>query len=194
MRTMKWMMLFLCVGCGDAMQNEPLSDERIQASSLVMGPSHHFDIKSAAFDMTETGLTRSITLVVSDQSDVCQDVLDGRRHRHEHRLTMVGMAGGETPLTTQFTMAQARTQPRMGTSMLMVPAFYELNEQCSNVAPRVLGGAMTVFHVNKKVAGAAYNLQVSGGASDDVMGSVSAKYCRGLNDVRKTTTYRTCLD
>jgi hypothetical protein len=74
----------------------------------------------------------------------------------------------------------------------VVPAFYELNQQCSNTGPRVISGAMTVFHADAKVASAAYNLQVSDGASDDVMGSISAKYCKGLSDIRKTTTYKTC--
>ena len=197
MRTTGWMLLLACIACGDntpQTQAGEMLEDGYQGSSLVLDTKHQFNIKSAAFDITETGLTRSITLVASDQADVCRDLLEGRRHRNERRLGMVGLTGGSTPLTSQFTVMQPGSIPRQGASMLVVSAFYELNQQCSNLAPRVISGAMTVFNADRKSAHAAYYLQTTDGAAADLTGAISAKYCKGIRDAHRTTTYRTCVD
>ncbi len=197
MRAMGWLLLLTCVACGDAalpLQEDAWSIDSRQPEAMTLAPTHNFNIKSAAFDVTENGLTRSFTLVVSDQNDVCQDLLAGVRHRNEHRLALVGITGGSTPLTGQFTMMQGRSIPKLGAAMLMVPAFLQLNQRCSNTAPHIISGAMTVFRVDSKQANAAFGLQPSDGGTGGLSGAVVAKFCQGIRDSRKATSYRTCVE
>ena len=198
MRTTGWLLLLTCVACGDATSQpleRALADDGWHAGdAMMLAAAHDFHIKSAAFDVTENGLTRSITLVASDQNDVCRDLLARRQHRDERRLALVGIAGGSTPLTSQFTMMQPRSIPKLGAAMLMVPAFWELNQRCGNTAPRVVSGAMVVFNVDAEVANAAFSLQLGDGAKGVVSGAVLAKYCKGIRDIKRTTSYGACVD
>lgn len=186
--------------------NEATNETTSQTEALRPYDPNAFSVRSAAFDITDKGFTKSIVLVVSNQNDVCHNVLNRIKHPGEYRIGMFGLSSGDASQVGSYVIPQPRRPPPFGTALLNVPLFEALDGACHNQASRVTSGSMTIeafesssppgdHRGNPKPtqARASYMLYEAGAPPTQVVTRhVVAALCPGINDIHVVTSSSVC--